>query len=201
MKTKGYPVYTTNKVWHIGLMNIELKKRNSHEGAGLSVSHCPHAWEKIANCAGDVIELKKENGTFLDYYEMNDEQIRNIVKWGLVNGYIALETLYEYRMWSDDLGFEIIGLRSSYEEAFEETGDEDTISEKREQPIATEKLKNRTMGNAEPVMVLDLLTTVYAEDVLSVDGVWFKDNLDIDSLSAPRGVIVPSRITEWSILK
>ncbi len=48
-------------------------------------------------------------------------------------------------------------------------------------------------------IVLELAATLYAEHVLKIDGVWWNDIYDPDSLSAPRGMIVPSMIPTWTI--
>jgi hypothetical protein len=66
--------------------------------------------------------------------------------------------------------------------------------------IATDSLRQRTKNDAAPVTVPDLVLTVYAEEH-GYDGVWWNDRLDVQNYSAPRGVIVPSKIKSWTVLK
>jgi hypothetical protein len=65
----------------------------------------------------------------------------------------------------------------------------------------TTKLSQRTMHTAEPVMVPDLIATVYVEDATDLDGVWWQDRLDVAAYSAPRGVIVPKMLSLWTFHK
>lgn len=63
---------------------------------------------------------------------------------------------------------------------------------------ATDKLRQRTMHSAEPVMVPDLIAMVYVEDATNLDGVWWQDRLDVSAYSAPRGAIVPKMLPLWA---
>jgi len=193
------PLYTISTVWHVGSMEVSQKNSNSHEGSGLSVSECPHDWVRIARIDGAFHELKHANGQFLDYHQTTEEQ-RDIMKqWGVQQGYITLQTLYESSHYDDEMESSVFGLHATYEEAYEESYEEkEAVKELPNQPVATERMKERVMGNAHPVLVMQLLATLYAEDVLELQGVWFHDEYDPSSYSAPRGVIVPSRIHEWS---
>ena len=51
-----------------------------------------------------------------------------------------------------------------------------------------------------PTGVFDYVLPLYAEE-LGYDGVWWEDILDIGKFSAPRGVIVPSKISSWTMQK
>lgn len=55
----------------------------------------------------------------------------------------------------------------------------------------------QTSGEILDDVALDLIASVYAEDVLRIDGVWWNDTYDPQLLSAPRGVIVPSMVHTW----
>jgi hypothetical protein len=44
-----------------------------------------------------------------------------------------------------------------------------------------------------------LIAVAYAEDVIQLDGVWW--NIRTQGLHAPRGVIVPSKVTSWNWTK
>lgn len=191
------PTYAINKVWHVGVMDQSLKQNGSLEGSGLSVSECPLAWEEIAELGGSYFELIKESGTFLDFHELSDEQRQEITQWGLLNGFVTLETLYKYVMY-DEEGEEMYGLVHTYEEALEEAmGDEECVIEAPDSIVPTLKLVERVMGDSL-VNAFHVLTTVYTEDVLGLDGVWFHDDLDRYALSAPRGVIAVNQLDSWS---
>ena len=193
------PLYTISTVWHVGSMEVSRKNINSHEGSGLSVSECPHDWVRIARIGGAFHELKTANGQFLDYHQTTEEQ-RDIMKqWGVQQGYITLETLYESAYYDDEMESSVCCLHATYEEAYEESYEqEEAVTEMPNQPVATKRMKERVMGFAHHVLVMQLLSTLYAEDVLGLHGVWFHDEYDPFSYSAPRGVIVPSRVHEWS---
>ena len=49
-------------------------------------------------------------------------------------------------------------------------------------------------------MVDDYITLLYSENI-SVDGVWWEDIPDVRKFSAPRGGIMPSKISSWEIIK
>jgi hypothetical protein len=53
--------------------------------------------------------------------------------------------------------------------------------------------------NPTDTYFLGLVAGAYAEDVLDVDGVWWA--VATSAWSAPRGVIVPSKISEWNWTK
>lgn len=195
MKT---PTYSVNKVWHVGEMDISLKLENSHEGNGLSISECPKVWEFIARCGGRSFnELTKETGEFLDYHQLREEDIQQIIQWGIHEGLIEIRDSFKYILY-DENGEEMYGVCDSYEEALCEANEEEELVQLLpKQPYATEKMKIRVMGKAEPVLVEQLLAILYTEDVLDLDGVWFHDDFSPHAYSAPRGVILPTQISTW----
>lgn len=67
---------------------------------------------------------------------------------------------------------------------------------------ATAKLEDYSKGIAgqsgtRHSLVGDMLCVAYA-DHLGFDGVWWKETLDPAAISAPRGVIIESRVSEWT---
>ena len=192
------PTYLVNKVWHVGEMDISMKVNGSHEGSGLSVSECPKAWEFIAKCGGRSFnELVKTNGEFLDYHKLTEEDIQTIIQWGIKAELITLRDMYKYIFYNEN-GDEVYGLCDSYEEALSEVdGEEEFVQLIPNQPKATDKMKTRVTGDAAPVLVIQLITILYTEDMLELDGVWFHDDFSPYNYSAPRGVISPLRISAW----
>lgn len=187
-----------DKLYHVGTLNKNQKRSNSHEGSGLSVSTEPEAWVEISELTnGNLYELTKENNSFLDFYSLNDEQLGEMADWGIQNGYIKKTTLYRVSYYDGDFDQEMYFDLTDYQEAkMEMSGDE---PEEVIGYIATNKLNRKGKGKYDSIMVLDILSTVYAEKMLDIDGVWWKDTLDIARLSAPRGVINNQKLKGWNI--
>lgn len=192
------PTYEIKKVWHIGMMDFSLRKDDSLEGTGLSVSECPLAWEEIAELGGSYFELTKKNGVFLDFHALSTEQREKIIQWGIEKGFVTLNTLYKYIQYDED-GEEMYGLVHTYQEALEEAmEDEDCVVEVPNSIVPTPTFVEGVRG-ASLINTFDILTTVYNEVVLGLDGVWFHDELDRYALSAPRGVIALNKLEDWLI--
>ena len=67
--------------------------------------------------------------------------------------------------------------------------------------VPTDKLKKATgQSRIDATGVLDYMLPLYAEQ-LDLDGVWWGDELDVHRYSAPRGVIVPSKVDTWKFAK
>lgn len=195
------PTLTAKVVWHVGTMDPESKGTTSFEGAGLSVSVHPKAWRAIAKLGGlDLWRLTNPNGKFLDARKLTKSEKQAIIQWGVENQYVALQTTY--RVWStDEDGEEQYMEVPTREDAEEEAyGDDTAIEEVSDAAIGTAKLVQRGKNPSvtrDLVGVFDILLTVWVEDTTDLDGVWWKERLDVLGLSAPRGVIVPSRVANW----
>jgi len=196
-----FPLRSICALWHVGTLNLADKSRGSHEGAGLSVSLHPDAWRVIARgrVRGDDWTLSKPDGQFLDYHELSDTHLEQITHWGVANGYVEHRTLYQATWFDDELDSELMSLHLTCEEAEDECSDPDSVQELPARLVPTAKLKTRVNGDAPLVLVPDLLATVFAEDVLNVDGVWWEDRLDVYAYSAPRGVISATKLPSWQI--
>ena len=67
--------------------------------------------------------------------------------------------------------------------------------------VPTDKLKKATgQSRIEATGVLEYVLPLYAE-TLGLDGVWWGDDLDVNKLSAPRGVILPNKVKSWKFEK
>lgn len=201
MTTLPFPLRSICALRHVGTLNPADKSRGSHEGAGLSVSLHPDAWRVIARgqVRGDDWTLFKSDGLFLDYHELSEVHIEQIAHWGVTNGYVERGTLYQATWFDDELDSELMSLHLTREQAGDECSDPDSIQELPDRLVPTAKLKARVNGDAPLVLVPDLLATVFAEEVLSVDGVWWEDRLDVYAYSAPRGVISATKLPSWQI--
>jgi len=196
--TKSFP-----KLWHVGTMDTTHKRNGSFEGAGLSVSTHPEAWRRIArgHVTGPTWILTKPGNKFLDHYRLTEAQSTEIAKWAVQNGYAETATLYRVSHYDDELESEVYTDYHTREEAEYEADEESPIKEIVGGLVGTDSLHERTRTDASPVMVADLLSTLYAEDVLGLDGVWWNDKLSPEAYSAPRGVIFQSKVKEWSFVK
>ncbi len=201
MSALPFPIRSISLLWHVGTLNLADKSRGSHEGAGLSVSLHPDAWRVIARgqVRGDDWTLSKPDGQFLDYHELDDLHLEQISRWGVDNGYAERRSLFEVTWFDDELGAELSSLYLTREEAEEECSDPDSVRELHGRLVPTTALQARVNGDAPLVLVPDLLATVFAEDSLEVDGVWWEDRLDVYAYSAPRGVISATKLASWQI--
>ena len=197
---KDFPILEIDEVYHVGTMNKSCKRQDSMEGSGLSVSQCPEAWMSINKfTGGDIIELRKITGRFLDYLSLTEEQIQEIAFWGIVNQYIIPQKVYRVysyvEEWDDEGYMEFLTL----EKAQEETEGEESRLEECDGYIATEKMCIEVMGHPDSSSVLSLLSTIFADKILGLDGVWWNETYAPEHLSAPRGVIFNDRVSEWII--
>ncbi|MFA5491183.1 MAG: hypothetical protein WC284_18535 [Candidimonas sp.] len=198
----SFPLKSFKKLWHVGSLDPEKKRNNSHEGSGLSVSVNPDEWRKIGRGAiqGNVWELTKTGNKFLDYIKLSPIQRDMIADWAIQNEWATKQVAYRVS-WEDESGDEVYADYTSIEDAKEQAYDEDDIIEIDGILIGTDKLRQRTRNKAEPVLVPDLIATIYGEDILNIDGIWWNEILDVVNFSAPRGVIFPSMLSTWTIQK
>lgn len=201
------PVLTILRVFHVGTMDIEKKKKGSYEGAGLSVSNCPGAWQRInkGNTYGEVWEIRKDAGVFVDYHEISQEAKEEIIKWGQENELVERCTIYRFSNYSDEI-------EAEYYEDYTDEAEAKAIAEDIEQEYetdyngykATQKLKKLSFQEEfqQCLYPFELLVTSYVEQkVLDVDGIWWEDTYSPMQYSAPRGVIFNSRLKSWEVKK
>jgi hypothetical protein len=198
---------TFRKLWHVGSMTATDKRADSYEGAGLSVSLHPNAWRRIARgfVGGDTYEMTKPGNVFLDAHKVGKRQEAQIRQWAIENGYAEAKAQYQVSWYDEEMDGRVAFVFDTREEAEAESDpeyNEDIII--KEIPTGmtgTQKLADRCMQTRIDTSPLDLILTVYAEDVMGVDGVWFNDLHDPSRLSAPRGVIFQSKLASWTAEK
>jgi len=196
------PFIKLNKVYHVGSLDIKRKSSSSYEGSGLSVSLNPKEWQKINPMTqGDLFELSKNGGLFIDKHNINKKQQQFIVQWGVVNKYVIQQVTYRYHYYDDEFEQEVYQEFNSLEQAKHEAGDGD-IRPFKKGLKPTNKLKNETrQSTIGPSSTFDFLLTLYVEKETKFDGVWWNDELDVLKYSAPRGVIFNSKIKTWNVNK
>lgn len=193
------PTRSFNELYHVGSLDVAHKRNNGFEGAGLSVSLHPEEWRRIARgmVAGDTWACTRPGNKFIDAHRITDAIREKIEQWAIERGWADRQTTFKVEYYDDELETEVYSEYHTREEA--ETEAESMETEVIEVPgslVGTEALRTRTRNRAEPIMVFDLVLTVLAEEE-GYDGVWWEDRLDVTALSAPRGVIVPSRVKDW----
>jgi 8-oxo-dGTP pyrophosphatase MutT (NUDIX family) len=205
-KAAGFAFRSFKKLWHVGDMNPKSKQPGSLEGNGLSVSIHPEEWMEIAEISGDTWELTKAGNKFLNFHRLSQQQRKQITAWGVQNGYVQ-EIAIGWRWYYTDENEQERYLEFETEqEAIEEMegqGEGDVRPAKGSSMKGTDKLKQRTMNPRADDMVVafDLLVTVYADEELDCDGVWWDDDFDPAGLSAPRGVIFTDKLPTWKARK
>lgn len=205
------PLFQLRKITHIGTLDAADKgaQGDSLEGAGLSVSRHPEAWESIARLGGlswwesDAKDLQILNGhSFVKRYA---EALQN---WGLEQGLVEPAMAYIIGWTDGETDTRCESWMDTREEAEGELECyEDEEPDIREHPTVapTAKLvafmahRASRAGRVSP-SILDDLATAWAQDK-GLDGVWWADTLDPESLSAPRGVVFPEKVHKLSWTK
>lgn len=209
--TATWPMRALQKVFHVGTLAAQDKSRNgkSMEGAGLSVSLHPQAWVEIAELGGlPFWELSKSTaGQFLDAHQLSSHQRASVAGWASQQGYLQRQPVWRVT-WTDCETDEAVYMEfDSHALAQQEhdcrVADEDPglMLTEHETLRATPLMSERIGFKLSSVLDFDLALTLFAEDVLQCDGVWWQDNLDVARLSAPRGVINLTSLPSWSAKK
>ena len=201
-----FPTRSFPKLFHVGTLKIADKRRGSYEGAGLSVSLHPRTWMQIARIAGTVWQCTRAGNRFLNFYRMTKAQKALIGDWAIQQGLAQRMTVWRVYFWDEEAEekryFDFIDQKEAQNE-FDDLkhgqGDETaTIKRIPGSLMGTSAMHQRMMQDRpDPADAVEHAAIAYAEDVLKIDGVWFNERLDPDSLSAPRGVIVPSMVRHW----
>ena len=201
------PSITFNEqLYHVGTMDPKRKQEGSLEGSGLSVTTHPEEWRQIARLGDEVWQLTKEgkDDRFLDFHRLTKSMQMEMAKWGEAQGLVERKPTWRVKWFDEEDGMNQWSDFDNQEDADLEARDLDASVSKIEGGgfHPTGKLKALT-GNphADSTVAIDLLATIYADDVLSYDGVWWSDILNVTGLSAPRGVIFLSRLPEWTVRK
>ena len=197
----GLPVKTLKGLYHVGTMDSS-KKRDGFEGAGLSVSTHPDAWKQIArgHVTGDTHSATKEGNKFLDAHSLSDAHNKQIKQWAIKNGYLEQQETVTVCYYDDEMEDDLCSTFDSMADAEAEYDDElehMDVTVDKGGIVPTDKLKKETRQNRiDSTGVLEFVLPIFAEQQ-GLDGVWWQDNLDVQRYSAPRGVIVPSKIKSW----
>ncbi len=197
----GLPVKTLKGLYHVGTLDAS-KKRDGYEGAGLSVSTHPDAWERIArgHVTGDTYSATKEGNRFLDAHSLTKKHNAEITQWAIKNGYLEQQETVTVCYYDDEMEDNLCQTFDSMADAKNEYDDElqyMDVTVDKDGIVPTEKLKKETrQTRMSATGILEYVLPIFAEQQ-GLDGVWWQDKLDVQRYSAPRGVIVPSKIKSW----
>jgi len=210
-------------VFHVGASVAAQKQAHrggkpgsSYEGEGLSVSEHPRAWTKIAQLGGSptwaLARADGKSGRFVDMHALRASPLvrRRIDAFLVDAGWIVPKTAYTVTWFDDELDREVTMRFETRAEA--EAEFEDFEDDPEERPIRpaldwgpTARLVARWAthfsGTLHPGMAWDYAFLCALDEVaspLDVDGAWWDDDLDPRAYSAPRGVILPSRVAAWT---
>lgn len=197
---KTYETSLIPKLYHVGTMDITKKSNFSLEWNHLSVSICPDAWIKITEGStnGKFWCFEKKDMKLLDYYALTDKEKSMIREWSIENGYVVDATLYK-SMCYDEEGIEYYSLYQSKETALREAYNEEDNVKEYKGLLPTEKLKEISLVAIELLNINSIITQLYAEKVLDYDGIYWDEELDIPSYSAPRGCIFNNKINTFKV--
>ena len=200
------PLINVNHIFHIGTLNPDHRgeRSESQEGHLISVSNCPYAWRNIAKLGGSELhQFSKDDGIIL--LDMNAvSHLKNEIKQWAIDHQLT-ETKTMFKAWAYDSDSEAwwYTLQDSHASALIETDEDDKEGphgsgciEAVEVMIGTEKLGGLVkIKNMEKEDAFDFLVMIWAqENHPKIDGVWWNETYDPDSLSAPRGGIFPDRL-------
>lgn len=200
----GQPVPTVDfgpeDLYHVGTLEVAHKGGTSFEGRGLSVSMHPEDWIDIARLGGlPTWSFDRSGNSFLDLHSLSEQQRQAIAEWGLAQGYVQTQTAWQVSWYDSEMDDTVGTLLTSQQEAQDEAEDrEDAHVSAQEVLVATENFPDPTVrtGELDP---FDVLVTVWAEQNTDFDGVWWEDDYSPETLSCPRGVILPSRLDRWNV--
>lgn len=131
-----------------------------------------------------------------------------IIGSGLDSGLLEESMVYTVKYFDGELEraveFEMPALKAAEAEADEYS---DAIVAPRQSTTATVKLaelSNHDPRRRGPQYIptdsqFDLVLTLYAEsECVDIDGVWWRERLDLERHQAPRKVILPSMLRQWT---
>lgn len=214
---------------HIGTLDPKDKgvRGDSYEGHGLSVSECPEAWEAIAKLGGQpwwelLPRASAAEPRFLDWHATPREQREAMLAWAEEQGLVEpcagfrvhhydhdhAETVFVNFENEADARRELKWMLEEHEEevdALEMMPDDgqpgpapylEQFDGWKLTDLALARLHRTKADLGESSALAALL---YVESQTDLAGLYWADTLDVASLSAPRAVIFPSRLTQFEV--
>lgn len=215
------PVLELPTVFHLGTLQPQHRgglHATSLEGAGLSVSLCPLAWQRIARLGGAPLQqLDCPGALFLDLRGLDADMQAAVADWAVAAG--LAEHATRWTAWAYDDESERWGatLHPTRAAALEQAAYDLGVPDDEEPDLdvaeadggppggclvgrmailaLTEAGKSRALGYPGDEAA-DIAAMFYVEDVLrpaspELVGVWWRDEYDPMAWRAPRGAILP----------
>lgn len=201
-KSISWPIMVQSQpLFHVGSLTSPPVERYSLEGSCISVSSNPDDWRLIARLSGESHEIKKTSGAqLLDMlFVAQDPRLKKIaVDWAISKG--LAEPVNAYRVIVDEDSYIDYYCKK---EALEEAGGDSDLIDVLDGVKATATLlkMQRSIAAINSDIATDFCIMAYAEHELGLDGVWWNEELDTFSYSAPRGGFFNPTGKEWSIIK
>lgn len=216
-----FPIWNQDTWYHVGDLS-KMEKRNSYEGAGLSISQVPDSWRRIARIGGHTYKLEKKGAKFLEMLSLSIPVRKNIFLWAVEQGYLDEKEIWVHRYYDDEYqnvyemefdSREELNIEVDWDE-LEEDEQETLVNPTRDGGVlygifqmkrfnATEKLleKECWKGSCMSSQSEDFAIMRYADEVLNLNGVHWDEEHDVMRLSAPRAVIFQSQFKNWKYEK
>jgi hypothetical protein len=186
---------------------------DSYEGAGLSVSTCPDAWEEIARLGGLPWWNLSANPppTFLDWHALrrSSEHVSFMAlvrSWAIGEGLAQPSLAYRLSHFDEESGMACSFTFWSARQAQEELKSMDDPSAR--VSVMDDALKLTSVGLQKSLRQTasadegeELCTLLYLDHLKVLDGVYWDEDLDPSSLSAPRAVVLPSRLERFHFVR
>lgn len=208
----GLPVTFKAVAWHVGQLEPLLQKRTglagSHEGPGIAVSECPQDWETIARVGPSFWQLTRKDGAdgkFIDYYELTQAQlseytttalqrrlIKQCTRWQVFQGYGEHGESWEHFDSLEEAESDSCANDGNTVEKYTDYEAMPSLDTWWQQYFTRSFDECHSGAGARQIAILKLMM-----DEGNHDGVWWYEEHDPLGLSAPRGVIFPTRINDW----
>lgn len=188
-------------VFHVGTLDPQDKGYDRHHGDGLSVSAHPDAWRRIARLGDSPLyQLSNPEAWFLDVYAfLQIPAWMNIVwEWNEVNGFVVRGRYWQVCRPDCESGLDLVTSWLKYEDAVADV-EGDPFAEIAEVSgyLPTDALRERVRHTRLPLpFTKDFALGVWVQENLpALCGLWWFDQLNTPSYSAPHGVIF--RLDGW----
>lgn len=206
------PTIKKTRVFHVGFLDQPrtYDRTTGNEADGLAVSEHPEEWIRIARLGGHPTwELTSKRGLFVDVIKVlkNKKKLQALRQWGTQAGLVEPGEVWVVSWYDEEedgrVSTEFQDEREAQEE-YESREDQEAEIEKRTDRVhATAKFNAWWHGftrrqKMDSIFVDEMLAYVFAEASGQYDGVWWKEILDPDRLSAPRGSIFQKQINSWT---
>lgn len=185
----------------------------SHEGIGLSVTYCTddviEAWEYIARLGGTKKATLRRRDNRPGHFVLYSRALeKSAINWAVSAGLLTAAVGYEVSWFDDELNDRMSAQFSSRQDAEDEMLEYEEYGAKisavtifhaaRELVV---RWQQHFSGNTPitPEHAVVEATNIYVTSAYpQFDGVWWEDRLSPETLSAPRGVILPHAIGRWT---